>query len=215
MDEATHLPVYLVRHGKVQKKSGHLPDYNAPLTPEQPALQALRYHLDFDADWHVSPLTRAIETSAILSPDNMEPQIDDRLEEQNFGLWHGKSLQDVWQEIANNHQPRHPASFINPDTCPPNGTSFVMIYDICADFLSDLIARKPTKPQIIICHAHIIKALLAQMMGLSAHQALMLQIDHGSVSRADYIWQNNMPETVIPWHIHYINKVCNSPIAKS
>ena len=41
----------------------------------------------------------------------------------------------------------------------------------------------------------------------AAAQSMMLTVAHGSISCADYIWQNEMPEDVIPWQIHYCNRL--------
>ena len=215
MSDAFALPVYLIRHGAVEKQSGHLPDYDAPLVREQPALDALAPFLEAEIDstaiWHVSPLLRAQQTCERLVADTAAPTAaplcDARLEEQNFGKWHGQPIADVWDNIAAQNGARHPASFIDADITPPGGTSFREIYDHARLFLEDLLIQKPQTPQVIISHAGIIRALLGHMMGLSASQAMMLVIAHGSLSRADYIWKNEMPEDIHPWQIQYINRV--------
>ena len=219
------LRLYMVRHGVVQKIAGHLPAYDAPLMAEQPALECLKPHIAQKAQWYVSPLMRARQSFEILAQEGSAPCpviIDDRLEEQNFGDWHDKSLKNVWQEIARDMAPSHPVSFINPDTIPPNGTSFEAIYDNARSFLLSVIAKsasaRPDIPQIIVSHAGTTKALLGHMMGLSATQAMMLAIDHGSLSCADYIYDadgpviNNAPPASnfgvgSRWHIQFINRI--------
>ena len=62
----------------------------------------------------------------------------------------------------------------------------------------------------MISHAGTIKALLGHMMGLNASQSLMLTIDTGSVSCADYIdqsHQKNLPAQIMSWQIQYINRL--------
>lgn len=205
MDSQFGVSIYLIRHGKVQKDSGHLPAYDAPLCDDQPALQKLGPHLPTQAQWHVSPLLRAQQSCRILQQGRLDAQTDARLEEQNFGQWHGKKVSEIWEEIAQNHQPHHPASFVNQTACPPGGTSFLEVFNASGRFLSDLIATRPQISQIIVSHAGVTKALLGHMMGLAPAQAMMLTIDHGSVSIADYIWDNDMPEDVIPWQIKCLN----------
>lgn len=206
MSSLPFIRLYLIRHGVVQKQSGHLPAYDAPLLSEQPALRALATHLPEQAQWHISPLLRAKQSFEIIAPPNTMPLTDSRLEEQSFGRWHDQPVSQVWQEIAADFAPSHPVSFLNHDSCPPGGTSFRQIYDRCGDFMVDLIDAMPEQPQIIVSHAGTIRALLGQMMGLTASQALMLSIDHGSVSCADYL-KGDMPKALCPWQIHYINRL--------
>ncbi|MGC6529956.1 MAG: histidine phosphatase family protein [Candidatus Puniceispirillaceae bacterium] len=210
--------VYMVRHGPVEKTLGHLPAYDAPLASDQPALTALAPYLPNEADFFISPLRRTKQSFEILSSGQPHPSLlcDARLEEQNFGNWHGADVAAVWQEITHLTDERHPTSFVTSNLTPPNGTSFDHVFAQCGSFLSDLIKKKPKRPQIIVAHAGTIKALLGQMMGMTASQALMLTIDHGSVSLADYIYpaknttetvntEKVIPETVIPWQIQTIN----------
>lgn len=210
MDNSHALRLYLIRHGVVKKKSGHLPDYDAELIPEQPALSALASSLPDEALWYVSPLRRTHQTFDIIAPQKAEFHIDDRLEEQNFGIWHGQEVSKIWQEISAISTPSHPTSFVNPDLRPPEGTSFEDIYEAVAPLLAELITLRPTKPVIMISHAGTIKALLGHMMGLNAAQSLMVNIDTGSVSCADYIYsdkQMNLTTTIINWQIHYVNRL--------
>ena len=211
MSEGFALRLFLVRHGKIVKNQGHLPDYDAPLQDSQPELAALAPMLKEaahqGADWHVSPLLRARQSFDIIAPNAAEMLIDHRLEEQNFGTWHGKPTDKVWQEINKIQAVNHPVCFVNHDIMPPDGTSYDEIYQKAGDVLSDILNRRPIVPQIIISHAGMTSALLGQMMGLSAPQAMMLTVAHGSISCADYIWQNEMPEEIIPWQIHYINRL--------
>ena len=207
MDKAFCFSVYLVRHGIVKKKAGHLPAYDGVLCDEQVALTNLKTHLPDEAEWFVSPLKRAQQSFDILCPDGSKAIIDNRLEEQNFGRWHEQKIIDIWPEIDQHHQPHHPASFVNHLACPPDGTSFKDVFTASRTFLSDMIERRPTSPQIVVSHAGVTKALLGHMMGLNAAQSMMLCIDHGAVSRCDYIWKNDLPELVLPWQIHFVNRV--------
>ena len=76
-------------------------------------------------------------------------KIDNRLEEQNFGIWHERPMvSSVWDDISQRmSKPMHPTSFVNYDDCPPEGTSFEDVYQKgrCL-LLSDLIAKRPSKP---------------------------------------------------------------------
>ena len=110
-----HCDFILVRHGVVEKKSGHLPDYDANLIAEQPALSALPSYLPEDALWYVSS-RRTHQTFDIIAPQQAKFEIDNRLEEQNFGTWHGQKVSSVWQEISTMSKPTHPTSFVNPET---------------------------------------------------------------------------------------------------
>ena len=210
MDKPLSLRLYLVRHGVVEKKSGHLPDYDANLIAEQPALSALPSYLPEDALWYVSPLRRTHQTFNIIAPKQTKFKIDNRLEEQNFGIWHGQKVSSVWQEISTMSKPSHPTSFVNPETRPPEGTSFEDIFETVAPLLSDLIALRPSKPVIMISHSGTIRAILGHMMRLNAAQSLMLNVETGSVSCAEYIYgadKTNLPTNTTRWQIQYINRL--------
>lgn len=210
MDNPLPLRLYLIRHGVVEKKSGHLPAYDANLIDEQPALSALASYMPEDALWYVSPLRRTHQTFDIIAPQQAEFHMDMRLEEQNFGTWHEQEVSSVWQEIKAMSIPSHPTSFVNPDVRPPEGTSFEDVFETVAPYLRELVTLRPTKPVIIISHAGTIKALLGHMMGLSASQSLLLNIETGSVSCADYIYgtdKKNLPTNATSWQIQYINRL--------
>ena len=201
------LRCYLVRHGPVEKVKGCLPAYDAELSSHQKQLHALKDHLPDDGEWHCSPLMRARQSYEILNPDGGEPSIDTRLEEQNFGSWHERPMAEVWDDISQRMSPTHPVSFINYDDCPPGGTSFDDVYQKAGAFLDELVAKRSEKPQMIISHAGTSKALLGHMLGLSPAQAMMIEISHGSVSVADYIYDTQKPDEISPWQIQFINRL--------
>lgn len=207
MAPPSHISFFMVQHGLVDCETGMIPPYDAILKEDQEALISLAPHLPNGADWHISPLTRAEDTAERLSKLISAKSVTSEplLEEQDFGDWHNKKEEEVFHDITQHYKQSHPISFLTADQRPPGGTSFQDIYLQVGLFLDAVIASAPHAPQLIIAHAGTIKALLGHMMRLNADQSLMIAIDHASLTHADYISHNNMPETVSPWHIKCVN----------
>ena len=207
MAPPSHISFFMVQHGLVDCETGMIPPYDAILKEDQEALISLAPHLPNGADWHISPLTRAEDTAERLSKLISAKSVTSEplLEEQDFGDRHNKKEEEVFHDITQRYKQSHPISFLTADQRPPGGTSFQDIYLQVGLFLDAVIASAPHAPQLIIAHAGTIKALLGHMMRLNADQSLMMAIDHASLTHADYISNNNMPETVSPWHIKCVN----------
>ena len=75
------------------------------------------------ADWHISPLQRAQQTTTLLTghlaPASMTTE--PALAEQHFGDWYDQPVA-IWQQLAT--LPKHNWSFITHDFCLPHGESF-------------------------------------------------------------------------------------------
>ena len=95
--------IYIIRHGKTERNQANVlqgrSDY--PLNDEgirqaEAAADRLR-NIRFD---HVfsSPLTRAVQTAKIVVPD-LEPVIDERLIEMDYGPYEGADLHNLPPEI--------------------------------------------------------------------------------------------------------------------
>jgi broad specificity phosphatase PhoE len=95
--------IYIIRHGQtelnignaLQGRSDH-PLNETGIRQAQEAAGRLR-GVAFDAVYS-SPLIRAIRTAEIIAPD-IEPVIDERLIEMEYGPYEGKSLRELGPEV--------------------------------------------------------------------------------------------------------------------
>ena len=139
----------------------------------------------------VSPLKRAVQTSNALAKyvDFRELIIDKNLEEQNFGVWEGKKVSAVWDELKKNEN-QHNFSFICPETRPPNGESFLDQYRRVKSFIENLNV-KDYKSLVIIAHAGTIRGFLSYMLELEPNKAISIEIAHLSITVFEILREEN------------------------
>lgn len=113
----------------------------------------------------ISPALRCVQTAAQLWPD-AAPAQDARLWEQDFGAWEDMPFSDLPDlgplSVADLAAHR-----------PPNGESFVDLYERVAPALQELAARGGKVA--IVAHAGVIRAALGLALGHAA-QGLAFQI---------------------------------------
>lgn len=113
----------------------------------------------------ISPALRCVQTAAQLWPD-AAPAQDARLWEQDFGAWEDMPFSDLPDlgplSVADLAAHR-----------PPNGESFVDLYERVAPALQELAARGGKVA--IVVHAGVIRAALGLALGQAA-QGLAFQI---------------------------------------
>lgn len=101
-------------------------------------------------------------------------QLDERLRELNFGVWENRP----WQEL-----PRAETDFWADDYVhrrPTGGESFGELAARAQSFFADHQATSAL-PLVVVTHAGIIRALLAQTRGLPLAESFNLPVDFGSV----------------------------------
>lgn len=160
MDDA--VSVTLLRHGltKANQEKRYIGWTDASLLEE--ATQVGLYRIldaPFDAIYS-SDLKRCIQTARLIAPLQC-PIEDHRLREMNFGLWEGKTYEDL-----KNH--RHYQKWIdNPfDTVPPDGESFLnfesRVMECWHDILKECIQQK-YRNLLLVSHGGPIRLLLTAL----------------------------------------------------
>lgn len=158
------MKIYIVRHGETEEniKKTYYGDIDCHLTPngiKQAELvgEKLRY-INFDKVF-CSEKKRAKETlERIYAGENFI--IDSRLNERNFGIFEGKSYEqlqiglkseyDAWTKEWKNY-------------CPENGESFVQVYHRVQNFMENL--KKESVENILICtHGGIIRTIYTYIL---------------------------------------------------
>lgn len=122
-----------------------------------------------------SPLKRCLTLAEYL---NHSVSIDPRLKELNFGKWELKK----WDNI--------PKEEINPwygdyiHVCPPQGESFIQLYDRVKDFYENILAKQNSSC-VIVAHGGPIRILKGISQNKSLNDILKIQIPFGEVLRLD------------------------------
>ena len=136
-----------------------------------------------------SPLQRCLETvREVLAArgGSVLHQVDDRLTECEYGDWTGRSLKELARDPLWKVVQAHPSGVRFP-----SGESLRAVQARAVDAVRDhdtRVARVcgPDVPWIVVSHADVIKAVLADALGLHLDQFQRLVVDPCSVSVVRY-----------------------------
>lgn len=126
-----------------------------------------------------SPRERAYYTAReIAEPHELRVEIEDGLDELDFGRWTGLSFDDLegdpaWQEW---NEARASAR-------PPEGESMAEAVERASAALSRLAAEHSGEVIAAVSHCDIIRGLIASSIGLPLDNLLRFDVDPASVSR--------------------------------
>jgi alpha-ribazole phosphatase len=186
-----------LRHAPVEAAAAHriTGQRDVSLAPlDLASLAPLKAALPNEARIVATPLKRTAATlSALgLSPGRLEPAFI----EQDFGLWTGKS----WEEIPEAEARRF---WDRPgETAPPQGESFAAQMARVIPAIT-LISNENHGQDLLVCaHAGTIRAALAAALDLPADKALGFAIDPLSLTRLDW--------TPGGWRICWVNRLVTS-----
>jgi probable phosphoglycerate mutase len=134
-----------------------------------------------------SPLERCAQTAAAIAarqPGNPEVTVDDRLIEVGYGDWTGQSLRKLSREPLWRVVQAHPSAVTFPG---PGGETLPDIQRRAVTAVRDWNARLGPEAVYLICsHADVIKAILADSLGLHLDLYQRIQIDPCSLSVIRY-----------------------------
>jgi probable phosphomutase (TIGR03848 family) len=135
-----------------------------------------------------SPLQRCLETvgEVLRSRDGAVHQVDDRLAECDYGDWTGRSLKELARDPLWKVVQAHPSAVRFP-----RGESLRAVQARAVEAVRDHDARVartagPDVPWVVVSHADVIKAVLADALGLHLDQFQRLVVDPCSVSVVRY-----------------------------
>lgn len=126
-----------------------------------------------------SPRERAWYTAReIAEPHELKVQIEDRLDEIDFGAWTGASFAELegeplWCEW---NERRATAR-------PPEGESMAEATDRAFGFLTEAATEHKEGVIVALSHCDIIRGIIARCLGLSLDNLLRFDVDPASVSR--------------------------------
>jgi probable phosphomutase (TIGR03848 family) len=185
--------VLLLRHGVTAETgsvlTGHTPGVHlSEKGIEQAAAVAARMAVLPLAAIVTSPLDRCIDTAqAVIDAQRAagrEPawHVDDRLVEARYGKWTGRPMKDLVKEPMWPVVQQHPSAAVFPD-----GESMAEIAARAVASVREWDADLGEKAIWVACsHGDVIKAVLADALGLHLDQFQRIVVDPGSVSVIRY-----------------------------
>jgi len=149
----------LIRHGEstLNKENIYFGHLNPPLTSDgKNQLKNLKQKIPAYDTIYSSPLKRALDSAKIINCHNLPINIDNRLEELNFGIFEGLS----YNEISS----LYPAeiekwSTLNTEYKFINGESILELSERVKSFVEDI--KHNEKTYLITTHFGVINAILA------------------------------------------------------
>ena len=170
--------IFFVRHAPVVKKSGHVPPADPPIQDLDYRLEQVAAMLPQGADWHVSPLLRAHQTAALLTPLLAPKSMTEsaNLAEMDLGTWAERPVAEVWEEIERG--PLHNWSFVTAELEPPGGDSFATLMKRVGNWMDEAAESFTAEPQIVVAHSGVIRAALAHALQASPDHAVGVPVPH-------------------------------------
>lgn len=156
-----------------QSDVGLAPDYMA----EFATIRAKFVGSMFDA-CYTSPLQRCMHLATALGYG--EPRSDRRLMELHFGTWEMRP----WRDIPRAELDVWAEAYV--DRAPSGGETFGALQRRVTDFLQMLHASHVGQSLLVVTHAGVIRALLADALQMPLTETFDFQLTYGGVTRLVY-----------------------------
>jgi probable phosphomutase (TIGR03848 family) len=134
-----------------------------------------------------SPLERAEQTADLIlagRPDSVPRHADERVGECRYGEWTGASLKTLGKDPLWRVVQAHPSGAVFPG---PDGESMAFMQHRAVSAVRDWNARLGADSvYAVVSHADVIKAILADALGMHLDQFQRIQVDPCSVSVVHY-----------------------------
>ena len=132
-----------------------------------------------------SPLERCRQTAdAVAEGRDLEVQSDDRLGEARYGDWTGRTLKDLVKEPLWKVVQQHPSAAVFPG---PEGEGLAQTQARAVSAVREWNAKLGPGAVWLACsHGDVIKAILADALGLHLDQFQRIVVDPASISVVTY-----------------------------
>ncbi|RFU20795.1 histidine phosphatase family protein [Geodermatophilus marinus] len=132
-----------------------------------------------------SPLERCRQTAdAVLAGRDLEPATDERLGECRYGDWTGRPLKELVKEPMWKVVQQHPSAAVFPG---PEGEGLAQTQARAVAAVRDWNARLGPDAVWLACsHGDVIKAVLADALGIHLDQFQRIVVDPASISVVTY-----------------------------
>jgi len=185
--------VLLVRHGRSTANTsgtlaGRLPDVHLDDTGREQVARMGRRLADAPlAEVVTSPLERCRETAAAITEHHdLEPVVDESLTECGYGQWQGRALKELADEELWKTVQHHPSAAVFPGgealaAMQARGVAAIRGHDARIE-----AAHGPHAVWAAVSHGDVIKAVLADALGMHLDLFQRLHVDPASVSIVRY-----------------------------
>ena len=198
------LTIFFVRHGEsIGNKENRFRgrhDFSLSETGVQQA-NALREEfstMEFTAV-HSSPLKRALDTARIISPSNLEIQIDEEITNIRLGSWENQ----LKSEISKRHPNLWKTWLNHPEELEFDGMETLkMVQNRAYRFVEKLIDRHSKGDILVVSHRAVLKPLFARMLGITNNYFWKIELDTASYSVAEYQQDRGFTFTCINQNKH-------------
>ena len=179
----------LLRHGQTamsaaKQYSGHSNPELTELGLEQAraAARTLRDRGGIDVIVS-SPLTRCLQTAEAAAEElGLQVEVVDKLIEQDFGAWEGKTFEE-----AHALDPRlHDEWLADPSLAPPGGESLQKLHNRVRGVRRDLQERHAGKTILVVSHVSPIKSFVRQAIDAGPHVVARMFLDLASLSVVEF-----------------------------
>jgi len=140
------------------------------------ALLRAKLPLAPDVVIYSSPSRRCLQLASAIA-GNRPVQQDARLMELHFGEWELRH----WDDIPRAELDNWANAYV--EHAPPGGESFRAMHGRVAAFLHALTETACEAPVVIVTHAGVIRAMLAEALQLPLTDAFRFHLDFGSVTQ--------------------------------
>ena len=149
--------------------------------------QQMRSWLDSDVAWQrvvTSPLRRCKDfAEEVVTKYNLPIQVVQDLKEVGFGSWEGKSP----EEIQSLYPEAYQVFYNDPVKKRPEGAEPLEdFFKRVNDAYSAVIAQYPGEHILLVTHAGVIRAVIANMLKAPIASMYQLRIDYAGLSRIRY-----------------------------
>ena len=180
---------YLIRHAPVdnpEKRIYGASDKSAN-TSDTTAFQKLAQRLPRKGIAITSHLRRTQQTLDALVSSGLEISeqiIENRLGEQDFGDWTGKTYEEIRFLFGDDYD----KFWITPaKEKPPNGENFIEVINRVKECILECTQKFKGRDVICISHGGVIRAALTTALKIEAERALSISVDNLSTTIIDYL----------------------------
>ena len=180
---------YLIRHAPVDNPERRIygaSDKSAN-TSNTTAFQKLAQRLPRKGIAITSHLRRTQQTLDALVNSGLEISeqiIENRLGEQDFGDWTGKTYEELRFRFGDDYD----KFWITPaKEKPPNGENFIEVIDRVKECILECTQKFKGRDVICISHGGVIRAALTTALKIEAERALSISVDNLSTTIIDYL----------------------------
>lgn len=177
------MELYLVRHGEtIWNREGRYYGHTDVPLAESGIVQAEelgRYFKTLTFDKVISsPLMRAVETAHRLTDQQLF--MDERLKEQNFGLFEGRTYKELMEEFP---EELNQWNSEYEEYCLPQGESFRMVRERVDRFVEEL--WKEEGRILVVAHKGTFGHMLASLLNLPLSGYWNFVFEQGTYSKID------------------------------